>query len=378
MQGDGAWKVASSHTLRGGFLVQRERATSTVNGNTLPLMPDPDNPGGTPIPSDQPVGFTDGSDLTGWTYSVYLQDEWRVVPTVTVNFGVRFDAINGATQENQFSPRVNVVWQPDPGFTARIGYSRYFTPPPLLQVSAGSIAALAGTVAAPEVTTNDPVRAERSDYFDAGVTVTPLPGLSVGLSAYYKIAQNLLDEGQFGAPIALTSFNYANAIVKGVELATAYDNGPWSVYFNGAFGNGIGSNINSAQFNFASPELAYIANNYIALDHSQGWTMSAGAAYTFNSETDWATRVSTDMLFGSGLRTSIVTPNDLSLPNYAVFNASLVQKIPIGLGKGTQIRFDAINLFDNSYQIRDGLGVGVGAPQFGQRRTFLLGLAQKF
>jgi outer membrane receptor protein involved in Fe transport len=378
VQGDGSWKVASSHTLRGGFLVQRERATSTTNGNTLPLMPDPDNPDGAPIPSDQPVGFTDGSDLTGWTYSVYLQDEWRIVPTVTVNFGVRFDAINGATQENQFSPRVNVVWQPSETFTARIGYSRYFTPPPLLQISSGSIAALAGTVVAPEVTTNDPVRAERSDYFDAGVTVTPLPGLSIGLSAYYKIAQNLLDEGQFGAPITLTSFNYANAIVKGVELATAYDQGPWSVYFNAAFGNGIGTNINSAQFNFASPELAYIANNYIFLDHNQGWTMSAGAAYTFNPDTDWATRISTDMLFGSGLRTSIVTPNDLSLPNYAVFNASLVQKIPIGLGKTTQLRFDIINLFDNSYQIRDGSGVGVGAPQFGQRRTFLLGLTQKF
>jgi outer membrane receptor protein involved in Fe transport len=314
VQGDGSWKVHNAHTLRGGFLVQRERATSFTQGNTLPFMPDPDNPDGDPIPSDQPLGFTDGSDLTGWTYSVYLQDEWRIVPTVTVNFGVRFDAINGATQENQFSPRVNVVWRPSETFTARIGYSRYFTPPPLLQVSAGSIAALAGTVAAPEVTTNDPVKAERSDYFDAGVTVTPLPGLSIGLSAYYKIAQSLLDEGQFGAPITLTSFNYANAIVKGVELATAYDQGPWSVYFNAAFGNGIGTNINSAQFNFASPELAYIANNYIFLDHNQGWTMSAGAAYTFNPDTDWATRVSTDMLFGSGLRTSIVTPNDLSLP----------------------------------------------------------------
>ena len=42
------------------------------------------------------------------------------------------------------------------------------------------------------------------------------------------------------------------------------------------------------------------------------------------------------------------------------------------------MRFDVINLFDNSYQIRDGLGVGVGAPQFGQRRTFLVTLAQKF
>ena len=379
MQGDGSWKVHDKHTLRGGFLVQRERATSYTQGNTLPLVPsDPDDPTSDLVPSDQPFGFTDSSDLTGWTYSVYLQDEWRIVPTVTVNFGLRFDAINAPNQENQFSPRINVVWQPNEMFTFRAGYSRYFTPPPLLQVSANSIATLAGTVAAPEVTTNTPVRAERADYFDVGVTAKPLRGLTVGLSAYYKIAQNLLDEGQFGAPISLTSFNYANAIVKGVEFNASYDEGPWSVYFNGAYGSGIGTNINSAQFNFGQAELAYIANNYIALDHSQGWTMSSGAAYTFNADKDWATRVSADMLFGSGLRTSVVTPNDLSLPGYAVVNASLAQKIPIGLGKGTQVRFDVINLFDNSYQIRDGAGVGVGAPQFGQRRTFLLGLAQKF
>jgi outer membrane receptor protein involved in Fe transport len=379
VQGDGAWKVANSHTLRGGFLVQRERATSFTNGNTLPLVPsDPEDPTSELVPSDQTIGFTDGSDLIGWTYSVYLQDEWRIVPTVTVNFGLRFDAINGSTTENQLSPRVNVVWQPSPMFTFRAGYARYFTPPPLLQVSAGSVATLAGTVAAPEVTTNDPVRAERADYFDVGVTVKPIRGLTVGLSAYYKIAQNLLDEGQFGAPITLTSFNYANAIVKGVEFNASYDEGPWSVYFNGAFGNGIGNNINSAQFNFGAAELAYIGNNYIFLDHSQGWTMSTGAAYTFNPDKDWATRVSADMLFGSGLRTSVVTPNDLSLPNYAVVNASLVQKIPISVSKGTQVRFDVINLFDNQYQIRDGAGVGVGAPQFGQRRTFLVTLAQKF
>ena len=379
IQGDGSWKAFDKHTVRGGFLVQREHATSITNGNTLPLvLSDPTDPTSGLVPSDQPIGFTTGSDLIGWTYSVYLQDEWRIVPTVTVNFGLRFDAINANTQENQFSPRINVVWQPDPMFTFRAGYSRYFTPPPLLQVNPNSVATLAGTVAAPEVTQNDPAKAERADYFDVGVTAKPLRGLTVGLSAYYKISQNLLDEGQFGAPIELTSFNYANAIGKGVEFSASYDDGPWSLYFNGAYSAQIATNITSAQFNFGAAELAYIANNYILTDHNQGFTMSSGAAYTFNADKDWATKVSTDMLFGSGLRTTVVTPNDLSLPNYAVLNASLVQKIPIGLGKGTQLRFDVINLFDNRYQIRNGTGVGVGAPQFGQRRTFLLGLAQKF
>ena len=56
----------------------------------------------------------------------------------------------------------------------------------------------------------------------------------------------------------------------------------------------------------------------------------------------------------------------------------MVQKIPIKGTRGTQVRFDVVNLFDASYELRDGSGVGVGAPQFGMRRTFLVGLTQKF
>ena len=379
VQGDGSWKVADRHTVRAGFLVQRERSTSFTQGNTLPLTPgDPDDPSSGLVPSDQPVGFTDGFDVTGWTYSVYLQDEWRILPTLTLNAGLRFDAISALVDEYQFSPRVNLVWTPSPKFSVRAGYSRYFTPPPLVQVSANSINILNNTVAAPEVTQNDPVRAERADYFDFGVVARPLRGLTVGMSGWYKLAQNLLDEGQFGAPIVLTAFNYANAIQRGFEFNTSYDDGPWSVYYNLAWGSGQGTNINSAQFNFGAAELAYIQNHYIFLDHNQSWTMSGGVAYTFNADKEWATKVSLDFLYGNGLRTTLVTPNDTALPPYSTFNVAIVQDIPIGLGKGTQLRFDAINLLDTSYQLRDGQGVGVGAPQFGQRQTFLLTLRQKF
>ena len=377
VQADASWKVASNHTLRGGFLVQREQVSSFSQNNALGLIPDPLNPGEL-IPGDSPVGFTDGSNLIGWTYSVYLQDEWKIIPTVTVNFGARFDAISGQISENQVSPRINVVWEPTPQISFRAGYSRYFVPAPLNQVGFASLAARTGTTAVPENFINDPVKAERSDYFDVGLTVKPMEGLTLGYAGYYKFAQNYLDKGQFGAPIQLASFNYANAQVKGFELYANYDQGPWSVYGNLAWSKVSATKINSAQYNFSPEDLSYIGNYWIAADHDQGWTGSAGAAYIFNQGSDHATRVSADVLFGSGLRTSVVTPNDTSLPPYATLNLSVTQKIPLGAGKGTQIRLDAINVTDGVYELRTGEGVGVGAPQYGMRRAFFVTLAQKF
>jgi outer membrane receptor protein involved in Fe transport len=45
--------------------------------------------------------------------------------------------------------------------------------------------------------------------------------------------------------------------------------------------------------------------------------------------------------------------------------------------KPTTLRFDVVNLFDTIYEIRDGSGIGVFAPQFGPRRGFFVGLTQK-
>jgi len=377
IQGDGSFKIARNHTLRGGFLIQRERVTSFTQANALGLVPDPTDPDAM-IPGDQPVGITDGSDLTGWTYSVYLQDEWRVLPTLTVNAGLRFDAITGVNNENQLSPRVNVVWEPTPQIALRAGYARYFVPAPLNQVAFNSIAVRAGTTAATEVTTNSPILAERSDNIDVGLTVKPVDGLTIGFSGFYKWAENYIDKGQFGAPIFLTSFNYSNAQVRGFELFANYDQGPWSLYANLAWSQVNAININSAQFNFEQAELDYIANNWIFADHNQSWTGSAGAAYVFNMGSDWPTRVSADVLYGNGLRQTIVTPNDAAVPAYATLNLSVTQRLPINGSRGTAVRFDAINVTDGQYQLRTGTGVGVGAPQFGMRRAFFVTLSQKF
>jgi hypothetical protein len=86
-----------------------------------------------------------------------------------------------------------------------------------------------------------------------------------------------------------------------------------------------------------------------------------------------------DLLGQSGLRSSTPTvPNGASLPAYVTVNASIVQKLDPGFGQGTELRLDVLNIGDAVYEIRDGTGVGVGAPQFGIRRAILAGLTQRF
>ncbi|HET6236184.1 MAG TPA: TonB-dependent receptor [Acetobacteraceae bacterium] len=369
LQSDGSWRINDQHTLRAGFLAQLEQGSSDTLSSVLPV-----NAAGVQT-STTPLLIADNQNNSGGLYGLYLQDEWRLLPTLTLNYGARFDMVEEFTHESQLSPRANLVWKPVTNTTLHIGYARYFVPPPYEALAPGSIANFQGTTAAPQVTQDNTVRAERSNYFDVGASQVLIPGLTVGVDAYYKISKNLIDEGQFGAPIILTAFNYAQGIQTGVELTASYDRGPLSLYGNLAWSRAMGKDINSAQFNFSAADLAFIQNNFIHLDHDQTWSGSAGAAYVFNSDSPYPTRVSADLLVQSGLRASTATiPNGVALPSYATGNLSIVQTI----ATGTDLRLDVLNIADNIYEIRNGTGVGVGAPQFGIRRTILAGITHRF
>jgi outer membrane receptor protein involved in Fe transport len=373
LQTDASWRLDEQHTIRGGVLLQGERATFNTSSMVLPV----DAIGAQT--SDMPMNISDGGGKTGGLYGVYIQDEWRIAPTVTLNYGLRFDAVDQYTHESQVSPRINVVWKPTATTTVTAGYSRYFVPPPFELVSPSSVALFANTTAAPTVTQDNTVKAERSNYYDIGINQVVVPGMSIGVDAYYKQATNLIDEGQFGAPIILSAFNYAKAQVTGATFTASYDRGPWSVYGNLAYSRAVGKNIVSAQFNFQPDDLAYISQNYIHLDHDQLWSGSAGVAYTLKKDSDHPTTLSVDALVQTGLRAdSPTTPNGTVLPTYAVVNLSLVQKLKHAGPGGMELRLDVLNVADNTYQIRNGTGVGVGAPQYGLRRTILAGLTQRF
>ena len=45
-----------------------------------------------------------------------------------------------------------------------------------------------------------------------------LPGLDVGVDAYYKLATDMIDDGQFGQAVVLTQFNWRRGYSEGAEF----------------------------------------------------------------------------------------------------------------------------------------------------------------
>ena len=379
LQLEGVYHLNDAHTLRSGIIVEGERGISKTLSYVLPVDGDGNQT------TDVPQAIQDNGAHDQFEYSFYLQDEWKVLQNLTVNYGLRFDEVNAYVNQGQISPRVNLVYLPFPDTTIHVGYSRFFTPPPFELVGGETLSKVANTTAAPEVNQDTTPSSQREDYYDIGAQ-QKLFGrhLTLGIDGYYRSSTHLIDEGQFGAPIILTPFNYAKGHITGVELTLNYVNGPFSLYGNAAYERAMGKDIETSQFSFGADDLAFIQNHYIFLDHDQTYTASAGVSYNFKDGIAKDTRVSADLIFGSGLRADLTLadgstiPNGRAVPDYTQVNASITHKFVLPYTGALDVRFDIINLFDENYEIRDGTGVGVGAPQFGPRRGFFGGITKSF
>ena len=367
LQIDASDLVHEFHTVRVGAMLLDEHLGA--NNNTTVFRVDA---AGNPTGPSYPV-VENGAEHALF-FGLYAQDEWKLATDLTLNYGARFDLYSSSSdREDQVSPRVNLIYQIAAATTFHAGYARYFTPPPLENVSATTVAQFNGTSNASAVTQDDPVKAERADYFDVGISDQLATGLQVGADGYYKTARNQLDDGLFGQSLILSAFNYRDGKIDGIELTGSYTKGGLSLYGNLARSRALGRGWDSAQFLFSPGQLAYLQNHWIHLDHDQDLSATAGLNYTWK-ESRGSTRVYLVSLYGSGLRTDAtdnsgnVIPNGGHVPGYDTFNLGAEQDIRLKARRTLKLRLDVINLLDRTYELRDGSGVGVNAAQFGERR----------
>jgi outer membrane receptor protein involved in Fe transport len=369
VQADMSVKLGSQHTLRAGLFAQRERGG--VDNNSLVFPADADGN----QTSDTPLRITDNASVGGHLFGLYLQDEWQPTKALTVNYGLRYDRVNTVVAESQWSPRVGLVYQIGDATRVHAGYARYFTPPPTEKIDTTSVQKFLGTTNALPSDANTAVQSERSHYLDLGVSQQLTPAITLGADAYYRQVRHLQDEGQFGNALIYSAFNFERGRIYGLELSASYKDPAsprLSAYANLGFTSARGKGIETGQFNFDATELAYIQSHWVHLDHEQSVVASAGASYRLAG----GTTLGGDVLYGSGLRRGFA--NTEHLPGYTQVNVSAMHSFSFGSLGQLDARLSVINLFDRSYQLRDGSGIGVGAPQYAPRRSVYVALSKPF
>jgi outer membrane receptor protein involved in Fe transport len=366
LQADLSDALGEHHTLRYGLYASRERPDSNNTSFVFPADADGNQT------SDIPFAIVDNAaPILARTYGLYIQDEWQPTTALTINYGLRADRVDAYVKEGQLSPRLGVIYQVGDSTTLHAGYARYFTPPPTELIAASDIALFQGTTNQLPTDVNAQTRSERSHYFDVGINQKVGDHLSLGLDAYYRRVRNLLDEGQFGSALIFSPFNYARGRVHGLEFTSSYDQGGFNAFLNVSTSKAEATQVATGQYNFDQDELDYIATHYVHLDHDQALAASGGASYEWDG-----TRVGADFVYGSGLRRGFA--NSEHLPSYFTFNVSAQRTFKVGSLGPVDVRVAALNLLDKTYELRDGSGIGVGAPQFGARRGVYVSLTKPF
>jgi outer membrane receptor protein involved in Fe transport len=361
LQADFKWNAATDHTVSFGVIGD----TQGAGANDLSYIYKVDGAGN---PIDSPFTISDDHSIRAYDWGIYAQDEWKVTDKFTINYGLRFEQVKGYTDESQLSPRINFVYQIDKDTTAHAGYARYFDPPQLLNISQSNVTALNGTTNAPDQDTNDPVKVEKSHYFDLGVTHTFLPGLTTGADVYYKLAQDQIDDGQFGAANIDVPYNFNTASTYGLDFSVDYTHGGFTAYGDFSAADSWRKGIASGQFQVDGDELLATDANEVRFDQNQFYTASAGASY------DWMdTTVHVDAIYEDGIRSGFVGLN--KVPPYYPVNLGVEHVFKLDHGQALKLRFDVLNVFNQGYVISDGSGIGEGAVKYGNRRSFFGGLS---
>ena len=342
-------RPSDSHLVKTGFQTQVSRADG---GFSVQRSLDGS------IPSIQ-----NSDPTTGYFEGIYVQDSYTISKSLTLDAGLRFDAtqfqFSGVnSNDSMLQPRVGLSFLATDTTKLHVFYGRLFQP--------SQVENLRTTFNAvnPQPEPYD-IKAEKSDYFETGVSQQFLQTQLATLNVYYKNAQNMLDEAQLLNTSIAQPYNYADGYSYGVEFSVRGQvTQEWSEYFNYSYNIAKGRGLSGGAW--ASDEPASV--DYQFLDHVQVHTANAGLTYSKNSF--WW---SGQGVFGSGLRTG--HEKEISLPSHFTYDTTVGYEFK---GDTWLSRFrlsaDVLNILDNRYAIT--IANGFNGSHYAAGRQYFLRLTK--
>lgn len=328
---DGSDAIGLSHTLRFGLLATR----STVRDL-------------------EPTGMRSREGRT--SLAAYVQDEWKLLPTVTFNPGARLEWLRSLASSVMVEPRASLVWASPTNLTAHVGYARYASAPPM-----------------DEQLTSGRLQDERDDYFDAGIQ-QKVGGFTAGLDGYWRSAHNFIAEHQTIGSAVPIAFEFERARIEGLELSGTYARRGTTAWVNVSLSKAQARTVIGAESLFSPATITATAGRDVPLANERPLTASAGLTQRLGKLT-----LSGDVLVSSGaVRTLAMTdPNGGRRPAYAVFAVAAVYHATIA-NRPADIRLDLTNLTDVRYETSDATNLDGGWTRWGRRRAITIGIEQGF
>ncbi len=278
----------------------------------------------------------------GQLASLFLEDQYKLFPWLTLTGGVRLTHFAGAISENAANPRVGgSIRIPYLHWVLRGFWGQYYQAPPLSTVSGPlldyAVAQGLGFIS---------LRGERDQEHQFGLTI-PLRGWSFDVNNYHQRAHNYFDHGVIGNSNVFFPLTIDQARLYGWEVAIRsprlFKRGEVYLAYANAHAQGAGA-VSGGLTDFSPPD-----SGYFLLDHDQRHTLHAG----FNFSLPGRVTAGGNLYYGSGF-----TDGSIDYPGHLQEHTSF----DLSLGKSFAERFTvsvtALNLPNRRFLLDNSVTFG--------------------
>jgi outer membrane receptor protein involved in Fe transport len=301
---------------------------------------------------DESVGLiaNDGTGLTvaqqriatGHLEAVFVEDQYKVLPWLTLTGGARFTHFSGAISENAASPRVGAAIRiPRLNWVLRGFWGEYYQAPPLSTVS-GPLLDYAVSQGLGFI----PLHGERDQEHQFGLMI-PLRGWVLDVNNYHQRARNYFDHNAIGGSNIFFPLTIDNARLRGWEttLRSPKIARRGEVYVTYAYATAEGAGAISGGLTDFSPP----SDGYFLLDHDQRQTLHAG----FNVTLPRRAYAGGSMYYGSGF-TDGSSDVPAHLPGHTTFDFSAGKSV----AENVTVSVTALNLTNRRFLQDNSLTFG--------------------
>lgn len=289
-------------------------------------------------------------NLWGNLGALFLEDQYKLTPWLTVSGGVRLTRFSGSLVETAADPRLGATLRlPKLGWMLRGFYGRYYQAPPLSTVS-GPLLELALSQGFGFL----PLKGERDEQHEFGLTI-PARGWLLDVSNFRTRAKNFFDHDALGNSNIFFPLTIERARIRGWEASVQSPRLLRRVRYHLAYSHQYAEargGVTGGLTDFMPPE----SRAYYFLDHDQRDTLSTGLVLDLPKRS-WA---SLNIAYGSGF---LDQDGPSHLPSHTTADLAFGKSF----GEIWAVQVYALNLTNRRYMLDNSNAFG-GTHFAGPRR----------